>query len=182
MSLRRITATDAIKRLGEFDSVIDARSESEFAEDHLPGAVNWPVLDDEERRVVGTLYKQVSPLQARKVGAALVARNIATHLERELPDKPREWRPLVYCWRGGQRSGALPWFLSQIGFRTPQLAGGYKAFRTIVSADLLIAPERTVAHINKAASVPDLSNVAPLSPARAEAPATETGAPKAAAV
>ena len=105
------------------------RSPAEFAEDHLPGAVNWPVLDDEQRRIVGTLYKQVSPLQARKVGAAMVARNIADHLERWMADKPREWRPLVYCWRGGQRSGSLAWFLGQIGFRTAQLQGGYKAFR-----------------------------------------------------
>ncbi len=142
MSLYQASAADVCAGASPHDAVIDARSPAEFAEDHLPGAVNWPVLGDEERRVVGTLYKQVSPLQARKVGAALVARNIAAHVERELPDKPREWRPLVYCWRGGQRSGALAWFLSQIGFRTLQLAGGYKAFRTIVSADLQALPAR----------------------------------------
>ena len=146
MSLQQVTAADVTADVtasaAPHDTVIDARSPAEFAQDHLPGAVNWPVLDDEERRIVGTLYKQVSPLQARKVGAAMVARNIAAHVERELVDKPREWRPLVYCWRGGQRSGSLAWFLSQIGFRTAQLAGGYKAFRGIVSAELATLPDR----------------------------------------
>ena len=126
---------------GLADLVIDARSPAEYAEDHLPGAVNWWVLDNDERRTVGTLYKQVSPLQARQVGAAMVARNIATHLEREMPGKSRDWRPMVYCWRGGQRSGSLAWFLGQIGFRATQLAGGYKAFRARVLADLSTLPE-----------------------------------------
>lgn len=123
------------------DAVIDARSPSEFADDHLPGAVNWPVLDDRERRVVGTLYQQLSPHEARKVGAAMVARNVASHLERWVAEKPREWRPLVYCWRGGQRSGSLAWFLGQIGFRTLQLSGGYKAFRAVVREDLAVLPQ-----------------------------------------
>ena len=142
MSLQQVSAADATADAAPHDTVIDARSPAEFAEDHLPGAVNWPVLDDDQRRIVGTLYKQVSALQARKVGAAMVARNIAAHVEREGADKPREWRPLVYCWRGGQRSGSLAWFLSQIGFRTAQLAGGYKAFRAVVSAELATLPER----------------------------------------
>ncbi len=142
MSLNLVTAADVSSGAAPYDTVIDVRSPAEFAEDHLPGAVNWPVLDDEQRRIVGTLYKQVSPLDARKFGAAMVARNIAAHIEREMADKPREWRPLVYCWRGGQRSGSLAWYLGQIGFRTTQLAGGYKAFRAIVSADLATLPLR----------------------------------------
>jgi len=136
VSVSKVLATDAVADLGRYDAVIDVRSPSEFAEDHLPGAVNWPVLDDDERRSVGTLYQQVSPLKARQVGAALVARNIARHIEREVIDRPREWRPLVYCWRGGQRSGALAWFLGQVGFRTAQLDGGYKAFRSVMRVDL----------------------------------------------
>jgi len=142
MSLISVAASDVAADAGRFDSVIDVRSPAEFAEDHLPGAVNWPVLDDQQRRIVGTLYKQVSPLQARKVGAAMVARNIADHLERWVADQPREWRPLVYCWRGGQRSGTLGWFLSQIGFRTGQLQGGYKAFRARVRDELQSLPRR----------------------------------------
>lgn len=129
------------------DTVIDVRSPAEFAADHLPGAVNWPVLDDRERRLVGTVYKQISAHEARKVGAALVARNVAAHLERWVADRPRDWRPLVYCWRGGQRSGSLAWFLGQIGFRTQQLAGGYKAFRAVVRDDLERLPAALTLHV-----------------------------------
>jgi tRNA 2-selenouridine synthase len=107
MSLNLVSAATAAADLGAFDAIIDARSPGEFAEDHLPGAVNWPVLDDAQRREVGTLYKQVSALEARKRGAALVARNIAAHVEREAQHLPREWKPLVYCWRGGMRSNAM---------------------------------------------------------------------------
>ncbi len=136
MSVRPIAAVDAIARLTEFDAVIDARSESEYAEDRLPGAVNWPSLDDAERHEVGTIYKQVSPFEARKRGASLVAANIARHIAREVMDKPREWKPLVYCWRGGQRSGALSLVLGQIGFHVHIVEGGYKAFRAAVLAQL----------------------------------------------
>ena len=142
MSLVQIDAVQASAAPLRYDTVIDVRSPAEFAEDHLPGAVNWPVLDDAQRRIVGTLYVQVSPLQARKVGAAMVARNIAAHLERWVGDQPRDWQPLVYCWRGGQRSGTLAWFLSQIGFRTAQLQGGYKAFRALVRGELQTLPQR----------------------------------------
>jgi tRNA 2-selenouridine synthase len=140
MSLQPVTAEATAADLGAFDAIIDARSPSEFAEDHLPGAVNWPVLDDEQRRIVGTLYKQVSALEARKLGATFVARNIAAHLDREAGALSRDWKPLVYCWRGGQRSGSLAWFLGQIGFRTAQLQGGYKGFRAIVRAELASLP------------------------------------------
>ena len=136
MGLRRITAADAIARLAEFDAVIDARSESEFAEDRLPGALNWPSLNDHERHVVGTMYAQVSPFAARKHGAVLVARNIAAHIERNVLQHERDWRPLVYCWRGGQRSGALATVLDQIGFSVNVLEGGYREFRRAVTAAL----------------------------------------------
>ncbi len=140
MSLRRISAADAIARLAEFSAVIDARSESEFAEDRLPGALNWPSLNDAERAAVGTTYKQVSPFLARKQGAVLVARNIARHVEREVQPLERDWRPLVYCWRGGQRSGALASVLDQIGFAVHVLDGGYQAFRRAVVAELETLP------------------------------------------
>jgi tRNA 2-selenouridine synthase len=142
MSVKQVAAAEVVPGLAAFDRIIDVRSPAEFAEDHLPGAVNWPVLDDDERRTVGTLYKQVSPLEARKVGAAIVARNIASHIDRWVRDEPKTWQPLVYCWRGGQRSGSLAWFLDQIGFRTRQLAGGYKAFRVIVREQLETLPQR----------------------------------------
>ena len=136
MSLERISAEDALGKLGSFSAIIDARSEGEYAEDHLPGAVNWPSLNDDERKIVGTQYKQINAFEAKKQGAALVARNIAAHIEREVLDKPREWQPLVYCWRGGKRSGSLALILDQIGFKVTLVDGGYKAFRAALVADL----------------------------------------------
>ena len=141
MTLKSVTAEEVTAKLGAFDSVIDARSPAEFADDHLPGAVNWPVLDNDERREVGTEYKQVSAFDARKHGAAIVARRVAEIVERHVHDKPREWQPLVYCWRGGQRSGTLAWFLSQIGFRVQVLQGGYKAVRRRVGEQREPLPE-----------------------------------------
>ncbi len=115
-----------------FDDIIDVRSPAEWAEDHIPGSVNLPVLDNEERARVGTIYVQDSPFKARKLGAALVARNAAKHLEGPLAEKPGGWRPLVYCWRGGQRSGSFATILGQIGWRVETIAGGYKAYRGLV--------------------------------------------------
>jgi len=122
--------------LAAFDAVIDVRSPSEFAEDHVPGAINLPVLDDAERAQVGTIYVQDSRFRARRIGAALVARNVAHHLETALADKPGGFRPLVYCWRGGQRSGSMATILAQVGWRASVLAGGYKTYRRHVLARL----------------------------------------------
>lgn len=118
--------------LSEFDMVIDVRSPAEFALDHIPGAINLPVLSNEERIEIGTLYKQVSPFAAKKLGASYVSRNIAQHLENSLMDFPREWRPLIYCWRGGERSGAFTHILNRIGWKAMQLESGYQGFRRIV--------------------------------------------------
>lgn len=129
--LRRRSVT--VADLAGFDTLIDVRSPGEFALDHLPGAVNCPVLDDEERRIVGTLYTQRSAFEARKLGGALVARNIAAHLEGALlRDRPKGWRPLVYCWRGGMRSGSFVAWLRLVGWDAQQLQGGYKAWRSHV--------------------------------------------------
>ncbi len=127
---------------GEFDAVIDARTPSEFAEDHIPGAVSAPVLDDAERAEVGTLYKQVSPFEAKKLGAALVARNVARHVQAQFAGKPRAWRPLVYCWRGGKRSGAMAHILREIGWEACTLEGGYRAYRRWVLEELAELPGR----------------------------------------
>lgn len=134
-----LTSLSALAAHG-FDDIIDVRAPAEWADDHLPGAVNLAVLDDAERAEVGTIYKQVSPFTARKVGAALVAKNASLHLQGPLADKPGGWRPLVYCWRGGQRSGSFASILSQIGWRVETLAGGYKAWRGLVVAALYDAP------------------------------------------
>ncbi len=116
----------------DFDDIIDVRSPAEFAEDHVPGAINLPVLSDAERAEVGTIYVQDSSFKARKIGAALVAQNAARHLQGPLADRDGGWRPLIYCWRGGQRSGSFAAILSQIGWRTEVLEGGYKSHRRLV--------------------------------------------------
>ena len=123
-----------------FDETIDVRSPSEFAEDHIPGATSLPVLSDAERAEVGTLYKQVDPFSARKIGAALVARNAALHLEGPLSDRPYIWKPLVYCWRGGQRSGSFASILSQIGWKADTVTGGYRSYRRLVVEALYDRP------------------------------------------
>ena len=143
MTVKVIPAAEAIARLADFSAVIDARSQAEYAEDRLPGALNWPTLDNDERHRIGTIYTQASPFEAKKRGAALAAANIARHIERELIDTPKGWQPLVYCWRGGKRSGSLALVLDQIGFRVSLMDGGYKAFRTAVLADL---PRQAVRH------------------------------------
>ena len=120
----------------EFDTIIDVRSPDEFADDHIPGAINLPVLSNEERVEVGTLYSQVSPFRARVVGAALVSRNIGVHIADSLAEKPGGWKPLIYCWRGGQRSQSMTEVLSQIGWRVCRLEGGYKTYRNKVMSEL----------------------------------------------
>lgn len=120
------------ERLHDFDEIIDVRTSLEFAEDHIPGALNAPVLENEERVVVGTMYAQVSAFEATRVGAAMVARNIARHLDTTFADRPRNWRPLIYCWRGGKRSESMTAWLNLIGWQARRLEGGYKIYRHAV--------------------------------------------------
>lgn len=137
---RRKDGVANVAEIFEFDEIIDARSPGEFSDDHLPGAISLPVLNDAERAMVGTLHKQASAFEAKKVGAALVARNIAHHLETYLRDKPRNYRPLIYCWRGGSRSGAMTTILRSVGWNAAQLKGGHKAYRHHVIAELARLP------------------------------------------
>ncbi len=146
MSLTTLSALEAAQRLGlpadhpkAFSCVIDARSEGEYALDCLPGAVNWPSLNNEERVLVGTLYKQQGAFEAQKIGAALVAANVSRHIQQHVLHLTKAWKPLVYCWRGGKRSGSLAHILSQIGFEVTLIEGGYKAFRKALVQTL---PER----------------------------------------
>lgn len=131
----------SVSELFNFNEIIDVRSPDEFKEDHAPGAISLPVLDNEERAQVGTLHKQTSAFDAKKVGAALVARNIAHHLESHFHDKPRDYRPLIYCWRGGSRSGAMTTILRAVGWNAAQLEGGHKAYRHYVIEELDRLPE-----------------------------------------
>jgi len=138
----RTSVTVETASLENCDAIIDTRSPAEYAEDHIPGAISCPVLDNEERARVGTIYKQVSPFDARKIGAALVARNIARHVEGSFKEKPKAWKPLVYCWRGGKRSGAMAHVLREIGWEAKTLEGGYKAYRRYVVESLAKLPAR----------------------------------------
>ena len=126
----------------DYDMIIDVRSPAEFADDHLPGAVNLPVLDNDQRAEIGTMYKQISPFAAKRAGAALVAGNIARHIGSALKDTDRYFRPLVYCWRGGQRSGAMAQIFSEIGWQTDLVDGGYKRYRKQVLDGLDSLPQR----------------------------------------
>ena len=123
-----------------FDTVIDARTPSEYALDHIPGAVSAPVLSDDERAKVGTLYKQVSPFEAKKLGGALVAQNVARHVATLFKGRDRSWKPLIYCWRGGKRSGAMAHILREIGWDAKTLEGGYRAYRRWVVDQLSALP------------------------------------------
>lgn len=125
-----------------FDDILDVRSPAEYIDDQIPSAINLPVLNDEERVRIGTLYNQVSPFEAKKLGAALIAQNIARHLEDEFSGHPKSWRPLVYCSRGGLRSGAMAHILAQIGWNTSQLVGGYKQFRRHVITAMETLPNQ----------------------------------------
>ena len=134
MNILKIKFKDLL--ISDYDTIIDVRSPSEFNLDHISGAINLPVLSDQERSLVGITYKQVSKFKARKIGATFIARNTANHLEAALLSKKREWRPLIYCWRGGQRSSAFATILSEIGWRPSILNGGYKNYRTEVTGTL----------------------------------------------
>ena len=125
-----------VQEMAHYRNIIDARTPAEFELDRIPGAINCPVLNDEERAIIGTIYKQVSPFEAKRLGAAMVAANLARHLKETFSDKPANWKPLVYCWRGGLRSGSMVTWLRLVGWDAQQLAGGYKAFRHHVMAQI----------------------------------------------
>ena len=131
MAIKRISFSDI--DLKKLDDVIDVRSPSEYEVDHIPGAINLPVLSDKEREMIGTIYKKNSKFEAKKLGAALVSKNISNHLKENIREKNRDWIPLIYCWRGGQRSYAFATILDQIGWNVGVVDGGYKSFRKHVS-------------------------------------------------
>jgi tRNA 2-selenouridine synthase len=131
-----------LEEFSTFDEIIDVRSPAEFAEDHIPGSINCPVLDNDQRIEVGTLYKQVSPFEAKKIGAAYVAENIARHLRQKFFDRPKTWRPLIVCWRGGQRSGSMNFIFRRVGWDAQQLENGYKIYRKMVVDTLAELPRQ----------------------------------------
>jgi tRNA 2-selenouridine synthase len=127
--INRIEIDKALGDFETFDTIIDVRSPAEFADDHLPRAINLPVLNNQQRAEIGAMHKQTDPFTAKRAGAALVAQNIAMHLQTVLQGKDRNWRPLIYCWRGGQRSAAMAQIFANIGWHCGVIDGGYKAYR-----------------------------------------------------
>ncbi|MDC3235092.1 tRNA 2-selenouridine(34) synthase MnmH [Candidatus Puniceispirillum sp.] len=140
--IHRINPTLKLIKCTSFDSIIDVRSPSEFLDDHMPSAINLPVLDDAQRESIGTIFSQSNPFEAKRAGAALVAQNISHHLQTVLAEKDRNWRPLIYCWRGGHRSGAMAKIFSDIGWHTKVIEGGYKAYRKTVLDGLDHLPQK----------------------------------------
>lgn len=132
----------SLEGVDAFDDILDVRSPAEYADDHIPNAISVPVLNNEERAHIGTLFSKVSPFEAKKQGAVLIARNIARHVEESFSHHPKSWQPLVYCWRGGMRSGAMAHILAQIGWRSERLEGGYKAYRRMVINTLETLPKQ----------------------------------------
>jgi tRNA 2-selenouridine synthase len=142
MNPRAVVSASELEHYLDRGEIIDVRSPGEYAEDFIPGAHNHPILDDAERALVGTINKQDSPFEAKRRGAVLAARNLAAMIEKHFLHKPRDWAPLIYCWRGGKRSGFTTHMLREIGFDARQLVGGYKAYRGRVNADLQQLPQR----------------------------------------
>ncbi len=137
-----IAKVERIEDYRLFDDIIDVRTPAEFADDHIPGSINCPVLDNEQRIEVGTLYKQHSPFAAKRIGAAYVAQNIANHLRETFHDRAQSWKPLIVCWRGGQRSGSMTLIFRRVGWDALQLQGGYKDYRKQVIARLAETPRQ----------------------------------------
>ncbi|MDA9689921.1 tRNA 2-selenouridine(34) synthase MnmH [Betaproteobacteria bacterium] len=119
----------------QFSEIVDVRSPGEFQDDHIPGAINLPVLSDEERSFVGTLYKKDS-FEGKKLGAELICKNVSKMFKSVFNYKNKDWQPLIYCQRGGERSKSLATILLRTGFKTYILRGGYKSYRRYVINEL----------------------------------------------
>lgn len=115
--------------------VADVRSPSEYASGHIPGAVNIPLFDDQQRAVVGTKYRNEGRIKAILAGLELIGPVMPSKLENALK-AAKEGKLLVHCWRGGMRSEAMAWLFSLGGISTEVLEGGYKAYRHLVLDEL----------------------------------------------
>lgn len=120
--------------LSVYSEIIDVRSPSEYDIDHIPGAINLPVLNDNERAEVGLIYKQ-NPFEARRLGAALISANISKHIQSNMMQHGLDYVPLLYCWRGGMRSRSFSFILKSIGWKPQIIQGGYQAFRKFIVED-----------------------------------------------
>lgn len=123
------------------NEVIDVRTPEEYCEDHIPGAINLPVLTNDERHQVGSEYADNS-FMARRMGASLISNNIGAIIRKHFFDKPKNYSCMIYCWRGGQRSKSIAMVLTLIGYDVKFLSGGYKTYRKEVMSQLSEIPSK----------------------------------------
>ncbi len=125
-SMKEVEAGEFLKRSQELP-VVDTRSPAEFACGHIPGAINVPLFDNSERKIIGTLYKQQGQKAAIKAGLTIVGPKMAGFIEKV--EALQSQNLLIHCWRGGMRSHSMAWLLELYGFSVGILMGGYKAYR-----------------------------------------------------
>lgn len=127
-----IAINNFIENIKVYDLVIDARSPKEYEHSHIQGAVNYFALNDKEHQEIGTVYKQISPFEARAKGAAYVCKNAVEHIDSLYRSFTPSAKIAIYCARGGMRSSSLSTIFSSIGYRIDRIVGGYKAYRSFV--------------------------------------------------
>lgn len=120
--------TEEFLNLGRSYTVLDVRTPAEFDRGHIPGAINLPLFTNEERAIIGTLYKQEGRQPAIMKGLELVGPKLQ-NIVATAREKTEHDTVLLHCWRGGMRSGSVAWLLEFYGFKTYTLKGGYKFFR-----------------------------------------------------
>jgi len=128
--ISKISNQDFIN-LSQSEVLLDVRSPAEYEHGHIPGAISFPLLDNEERAIVGTTYKKLGHETAVQKGFELVGHKFASFIHEANKIVP-EKKITLYCWRGGLRSNTMAWVLSMAGFKVSVITGGYKSFRNYI--------------------------------------------------
>ena len=115
--------------LNHFDKIIDVRSEKEFSDDSIPTSINLPVLNNDERAIIGNLYSK-NIFESRKLGAQIISKNISKFLKKN--NFKKNDKILLYCWRGGMRSLSMYLVMKSVGYDVQILNQGYKTFRAYI--------------------------------------------------
>ena len=128
-------SAEAFLQKGKEIPIVDVRSPGEFKKAHIPGAINIPLFDDEERAIVGTIYKQKSKEKAILKGLEIVGPKMQ-YLAKKARKTAKNQQLLVHCWRGGMRSAHMAWLFQIVGLQCTLLEGGYKAYRQFIKQEL----------------------------------------------